>query len=58
MYVVTRSVGQELTIGDAVRIVVLEIGGGQVKLGIDAPESVQIRRVERAVPEPPSKPSS
>ncbi|MBV8727792.1 MAG: carbon storage regulator [Candidatus Eremiobacteraeota bacterium] len=45
MYVVTRKVNEELLIGEA-RVVVLEIAGRQVKLGIDAPDSVEVRRIE------------
>ncbi|MBV9402648.1 MAG: carbon storage regulator [Candidatus Eremiobacteraeota bacterium] len=47
MYVVTRKVSEELVIGQNVRIVVLEIAGRQVKLGIEAPDDVEIKRVER-----------
>ncbi|MBV9973431.1 MAG: carbon storage regulator [Candidatus Eremiobacteraeota bacterium] len=47
MYVLTRKVNEELVIGQNIRIVVLEIAGRQVKLGIEAPEDVEIKRVER-----------
>jgi len=47
MYVLTRKVNEELVIGQNIRIVVLEIAGRQVKLGIEAPDDVEIKRVER-----------
>ena len=55
MFVVTRKVNEELLIGNAVRIVVLEVSGRQVKLGIDAPDDVRIERREAPVEtgEPP-----
>jgi len=46
MLVLTRKVDQELLVGDHVRIVVLEVAGDRVKLGIDAPRGVAIRRPE------------
>jgi len=46
MFVVTRKVNEELLIGNAVRIVVLEVAGRQVKLGIDAPDDVQVKQLK------------
>jgi carbon storage regulator len=46
MFVVTRKVNEELLIGNAVRIVVLQVSGRQVKLGIDAPDDVRVKRLE------------
>ena len=46
MYVVTRKVNEELVIGQTIRIIVLEIAGRQVKLGVDAPDDVTVKRVE------------
>jgi len=44
MLVVTRRVDQEVFIGSAIRVVVLEISGKQVKLGIEAPQEVELKR--------------
>jgi len=44
--VLTRKEGQTITIGDDIRITIMEIKSGQVKLGIDAPKSVTIYREE------------
>ena len=46
MLVLTRKQGQIITIGDDIRIKIMEIKSGQVKLGIDAPKSVAIYREE------------
>lgn len=46
MLVLTRKVNQELLVGDKIRIVVLGVSGDQVKLGIDAPRDVVVRRLE------------
>ena len=44
MLVLTRKKGQSINIGDDVKVTVLEYSGGQIKLGIDAPQSVEIKR--------------
>ncbi|MEN6303339.1 MAG: carbon storage regulator CsrA [Armatimonadia bacterium] len=46
MLVLTRSVEQEIVIGDEVRVKVLAISGNQVRLGIEAPGAVGIFRRE------------
>jgi len=40
MLVLTRRLGEAITIGDNIRIVVVDISGTQVKIGIDAPKDV------------------
>jgi len=42
----TRKVGEAITIGPDVRVVVLHVKGGLVRLGIDAPRSVEVHRDE------------
>lgn len=44
MLVITRRVGQTFTIGDEISVVILNVKGNQVRLGIDAPKSVKILR--------------
>jgi carbon storage regulator len=44
--VLTRRAGESIVIGDEVRVVVLEVRGDTVRLGIDAPRSVQVHRAE------------
>ncbi len=46
MLVLSRKVGQELVIGDNVRITVNRISGSRVTLGISAPADVRIVRGE------------
>jgi carbon storage regulator len=46
MLVLTRKSGERLMIGDEVMLTVLEIGKGQVKLGIAAPPGIRVHREE------------
>jgi len=46
MLVLTRKPGENIRIDDDVKITVLEVRGGQVKLGIDAPPTVKVHREE------------
>jgi len=46
MLVLTRKLGENIRIGDKVKITVLEVRSGQVKLGIDAPPDVKVHREE------------
>ncbi len=50
MLVLTRGVQQKIEIGDRmVTVTVLEVKGGRVRLGIEAPENITIRRSELAL---------
>jgi carbon storage regulator len=63
MLVVTRRTGEEIVIGGNIRIAVIAVQGGRVRLGITAPESIRVDRTEvherrglpGASPPPPSK---
>ena len=46
MLVLNRRRDQTLVIGDNVEVTVLEIKGGQVRLGINAPKAVPVHRGE------------
>jgi carbon storage regulator len=46
MLCVTRKRGDTVTIGDGIAVVVIDVGGGKVKLGIQAPPDVPILRGE------------
>ena len=49
MLVLTRGLKQQIVIGDQrVIVTVLEVKGGRVRLGIEAPSDVAIRRMEIA----------
>lgn len=46
MLVLARRLNQSILIGEEVEIVVVEIKGDQVKLGIKAPKTVSVHRAE------------
>ena len=46
MLVLTRKVHQSIVIGDNIEVVVLEVRGEQVRLGIRAPRDVAVHRKE------------
>ncbi len=46
MLVLTRKTTESIVIGNDVVVTVLEVRGDQVRLGIDAPRSVQVHREE------------
>ena len=48
MLVLTRKNGESLCIGDGIRVTVTRIHGNKVRLGIEAPADVPIRRSEIA----------
>jgi len=46
MLILTRRIGECITIGDDIRIKLLAINGRQVKLGVEAPRGVVVHREE------------
>jgi len=46
MLVLTSLVGEEIIIGDSIRLKVLSVSGSQVRLGVDAPREVEVHREE------------
>ena len=46
MLVLTRKPGEQIVIGDNIRITVVQLGNGRVKLGIEAPPNVSVDRQE------------
>ena len=46
MLVLTRKVGESLAIDDNIRIVVVQVKGKQVRLGVEAPKETKIHREE------------
>lgn len=46
MLILTRKLGEMIRIGDDVTVRVIEVRGGQIRLGVEAPASVRIYREE------------
>lgn len=46
MLLLTRGVGEKLKIGENVTVTVVEVKGGQICIGIDAPRDIQVDREE------------
>jgi carbon storage regulator len=55
MLVLSRKLGQSCQVGGDIRITVVKIDRNAVRIGIEAPDAVQIQREEIVVPieEPP-----
>lgn len=46
MLVLTRKLGEKIQIGEDISIVIMELKGKQVKLGIEAPSNIKVHREE------------
>ena len=46
MLVLTRKLGEVIKIGDKIKVVVVSVEGGSVKLGVEAPEEIPVHREE------------
>jgi len=46
MLVLTRRIGEEIVIGDNIRVTVVAVNGPRVRLGITAPRSISVARLE------------
>ncbi len=46
MLILARKIGEAIKIADEITITVMEIKGGQVKIGVDAPHHITIHRSE------------
>lgn len=46
MLILTRKTNQSIMIGDQIEIVIVEVRGDQVKIGIKAPKNVSVHRSE------------
>lgn len=52
MLVLSRNVGEAIRIGDTIRILIVDVDRGTVKVGVEAPRDVVILR-EELVPRKP-----
>lgn len=46
MLILTRRVGETLTIGDDITVTILGVNGNQVRVGVNAPKEVSVHREE------------
>jgi carbon storage regulator len=46
MLILTRRMGETLVIGDDVKVTILGVSGGSVRVGIDAPRETSVHREE------------
>lgn len=59
MLVLNRKVGEKIQIGNNITITILEVRGNRVRIGIDAPPGVEVRRTgasESTTPRQPTEP--
>lgn len=46
MLILTRRVAESIHVGDSIRVTVLDVQDGQVRLGINAPKEIPVHREE------------
>ena len=46
MLVLSRKIGETITIGDDIRITVIQVIANKIRIGISAPEDVPVHRLE------------
>ena len=46
MLILTRRATESITIGDTIKVTILEARNGQVRVGIDAPRDIPVHREE------------
>ncbi len=55
MLVLSRKVGERVLLGDDIRITIVRVSGGGVRLGIEAPSDIPVVREEVAETKPVAK---
>jgi carbon storage regulator len=56
MLILTRRIGENLMVGDAIEVRVLAVKGNQVRIGIVAPPDVSVMREELLTRKPQTNP--
>ena len=62
MLVLSRKIGEKILIGDSIEVVVVDVRGDKVRLGVQAPAAISVHREEITLetnlvaPEKPSLP--
>jgi carbon storage regulator len=51
MLVLSRKVGESIVIGEDILVKIIEINGKRVRLGLEAPTNIAIRRAEAMPPQ-------
>ena len=46
MLVLSRKVGERIFIASGIEVAIVDVRGGRVRIGIEAPDDVRIRRVD------------
>lgn len=58
MLIITRRQGERIVLGDDVVVHVLEVSGGNVRIGIEAPREVPVFRAELVEGDRPRRPAT
>ncbi|MDD6178018.1 MAG: carbon storage regulator CsrA [Succinivibrionaceae bacterium] len=46
MLILSRRIGETLVVGDNVKITILSVKGNQIRIGVEAPKEISIKRGE------------
>jgi carbon storage regulator len=46
MLILTRKINETIVIGDNIGVTILDIRGGQVRIGVEAPKNISVHREE------------
>ena len=57
MLILTRKSGQSITIGENIKITILEIKGKYARVGVEAPRDLMVNREDASSPEQENKTS-